>query len=130
MEVRQRIGVFICHCRENSGGMDVSLLPERTIELDDVGFTADYEYMCSDSGQNKIKEAIAEEDLNGVVVVAHSPSMQKETFRNTVEEAGLNRYRCEIANIRKQCAWGHPDYGGKTTDLLAQDKIKEVYMGI
>ncbi len=113
----QRIGVFICHCGENiAGTVDVSLLAERSIEFDSTVFSTDYEYMCSDPGQNKIKEAIAEEDLNGVVVAACSPSMHEETFRNTVEEAGLNRYRCEIANIREQCSWVHPEYGDKATD--------------
>lgn len=117
MGVRERIGVFICHCGENiAGTVDVSLLAERSIEFDDVAFSTDYEYMCSDPGQNKIKEAIAEEDLTGVVVAACSPSMHEETFRNTVEEAGLNRYRCEIANIREQCSWVHPEYGDKTTE--------------
>ncbi|MBS3765342.1 CoB--CoM heterodisulfide reductase iron-sulfur subunit A family protein [Candidatus Bipolaricaulota bacterium] len=117
MDNRPRIGVFICHCGENiAGTLDVSLMAERIIDYGDVTFSTDYEYMCSDPGQNKIKEAIEEEDLNGVVVAACSPSMHEETFRRAVEEAGLNRYRCEIANIREQCSWVHGENGGAPTE--------------
>ncbi|MCF7876641.1 CoB--CoM heterodisulfide reductase iron-sulfur subunit A family protein [Candidatus Bipolaricaulota bacterium] len=117
MASKPRIGVFICHCGENiAGTVDVTGLAERIIDYDDVTFSTDYEYMCSDPGQNKIKEAIEEEDLNGVIVAACSPSMHEETFRSAVEEAGLNRYRCEIANIREQCSWVHDGDGSKPTE--------------
>ncbi|MFP4136557.1 MAG: 4Fe-4S binding protein [Candidatus Acetothermia bacterium] len=117
MEARPRIGVFICHCGDNiAGTLDVSRLAKQIIDYGDVTFSTDYEYMCSDPGQNKIKEAIEEEDLNGVVVAACSPSMHEETFRKATEEAGLNRYRCEIANIREQCSWVHGENGVDPTE--------------
>jgi len=63
--------------------------------------------MCSDPGQELIKEAIAKRDLDGVVVAACSPAMHEITFRRTVAAAGLNPYLCEVANIREQCSWVH-----------------------
>ena len=112
MKENPRIGVFVCHCGNNiAGTVDVEEIAEKIADYPGVGFATDYEYMCSDPGQNKIKEAIEEHSLNGVIVAACSPSMHEETFRNTVEEAGLNRYLCEIANIREQCSWVHGGNG-------------------
>ena len=117
MTSRPRVGVFVCHCGENiAGSVDVERLAEDVLALDSVVFGTNYEYMCSDPGQNTIKDAITDEDLNGVVVAACSPSMHEETFREVVEEAGLNRFRCEIANIREQCSWVHRGNGYKPTE--------------
>jgi len=117
MASRPRIGVFVCHCGENiAGSVDVNRLAQDVIDLDDVVFGTNYEYMCSDPGQNKIKDAIDEEGLNGVVIAACSPSMHEETFRGVAEEAGLNRFRLEIANIREQCSWVHKENGYRPTD--------------
>jgi len=63
--------------------------------------------MCSDPGQDLIKEAIAEHKLGGIVVAACTPTMHEVTFRRTANAAGLNPYLCEIANIREQCSWVH-----------------------
>lgn len=110
------IGVFICHCGENiAGTVDVNQLVDSISSPPEVEFSTDYEYMCSDPGQSKIKEAIEEYNLQGVVVAACSPSMHLETFRSAVEEAGLNRYLCEVANIREQCSWVHREAGARTT---------------
>jgi heterodisulfide reductase subunit A len=72
-----------------------------------VAFATHYKYMCSDPGQNLIQRAIAEHNLNGVIVAACSPAMHERTFRQAVLAAGLNPYRCEMANIREQCSWVH-----------------------
>jgi heterodisulfide reductase subunit A len=69
----------------------------------------DYDYMCSDPGQELIETAIKEKRLTGVVVAACSPSLHETTFRETVQRAGLNPYKCEIANIREQDSWVHED---------------------
>jgi heterodisulfide reductase subunit A len=64
-------------------------------------------YTCADPGQNEIKKAIAEHRLNRVVVVACTPKIHEPTFRNCVEEAGLNPYLMEMANVREHCSWVH-----------------------
>ncbi|MFZ5916871.1 MAG: CoB--CoM heterodisulfide reductase iron-sulfur subunit A family protein [Chloroflexota bacterium] len=104
----RRIGVFVCHCGTNiAGAVDVERVAEEIRKYPEVVFATDYKYMCSDPGQNLIKESIAEHRLDGVVVSACSPAMHEVTFRKTTESAGVNPYQCEIANIREQISWVH-----------------------
>lgn len=112
-----RIGVFVCHCGINiSSTVDVERVA-RTLGRDaEVAFATDYKYVCSDPGQQLIRDAIAEHNLDGVVVAACSPSMHEKTFRRTVESAGLNPYCCEIANIREQCSWVHQKQPEEATE--------------
>jgi len=103
-----RIGVFVCHCGHNiAGTVDVEQVAQQALEHPDVVFSTDYKYMCSDPGQQLIRDSIKEHDLDGVVVAACSPAMHETTFRRTVEGAGMNPYRCESANIREQVSWVH-----------------------
>lgn len=106
----RRIGVFVCHCGTNiAGTVDVKAVAETLGKEPAVAFSTDYPYMCSEAGQNIIKEAIKEHKLEGVVVCSCSPRMHEATFRKTVQAAGLNPYLLEVANIREQCSWIHKD---------------------
>lgn len=103
-----RVGVFVCHCGQNiAGTVDVTEVVTRLRSQPEVAFTADYKYMCSDPGQQLIRQSIAEHGLDAVVVAACSPAMHETTFRKTVAGAGVNPYRCECANIREQVSWVH-----------------------
>jgi len=105
-----RIGVFVCHCGLNiAQTVDVEKLANIISDYPGVVYATNYIYMCSDPGQDMIKEMVKEKKLNGVVVACCSPTMHETTFRNTVASVGLNPYRCEIANIREQCSWVHKD---------------------
>ncbi|MBP8976294.1 MAG: CoB--CoM heterodisulfide reductase iron-sulfur subunit A family protein [Bacteroidetes bacterium] len=104
-----RIGVFVCHCGENiAATVDCEKVAKTCAKIPGVVYSVDYKYMCSDPGQNLIREAIKEKKLTGVVVAACSPRMHEPTFRRACAEAGLNPYLCEMANIREQCSWVHP----------------------
>ena len=106
----RRIGVFVCHCGTNiADTVDVERVAKEIAKYPEVAFAADYKYMYSDPGQNLIKEAISEHNLDGVVVSACSPAMHEVTFRRTTESAGVNPYQCEMANIREQVSWVHQD---------------------
>ena len=106
----QKIGVFVCHCGTNiAGTVDVKAVAEALSHEPGVVFSAEYPYMCSESGQNMIKDAIKEHGLTGVVICSCSPRMHEATFRKTAAAAGLNSYMVEIANIREQCSWIHKD---------------------
>ena len=103
-----RIGVFVCHCGENiSATVDCAKVAERIGELRGVVHSVEYKYMCSDPGQNLIKDAIKEHNLTGIVVSACSPRMHEPTFRKATAEAGLNPFLCEMANLREHCSWVH-----------------------
>lgn len=118
-----RIGVFICHCGENiSATVDCEKVSELAAQLPGVAYSTDYKYMCSDPGQSKIKEAILEHKLTGVVVSACSPRMHEPTFRKACAEAGLNPYLCEMANIREHCSWVHEK--GEATTRKAFDLVR------
>ncbi len=121
-----RIGVFVCHCGLNiAGTVDVERVAEEIRDYPGVVYSVDYKYMCSDPGQDLIKQAIAEHDLDGVIVAACSPTMHEVTFRKATGAAGLNPYLCEIANIREQCSWVHQSQPEKATDK-AIETIKTI----
>jgi len=105
-----RIGVFICYCGANiANTVDIGALMEFTQSQPNVVCVVENRYTCADPGQNEIKKAIEEHRLNRVVVAACSPKMHEPTFRTCVEEAGLNPFLFEMANIREMCSWCHKD---------------------
>ena len=106
----KKTGVFICHCGINiAGTVDVKKVAQGVARQRGVAHAEDYVYMCSEPGQNLIIKAIKEKNLDHVVVACCSPTLHETTFRNTSQRAGLNPFRCEIANIREQCSWVHRD---------------------
>jgi len=104
-----RIGVFVCHCGSNiAARVNCAEVAKAALNFPDVVFATDEVYMCSEPGQESIRQAIVEHHLDGVVVASCSPRMHEVTFRRTVERAGLNRYMVEMANIREHVSWiGH-----------------------
>lgn len=115
----RRIGVFVCHCGTNiAATVDVKTVAETLGKEPAVVFATDYPYMCSEAGQNIIKDAIKEYQLEGVVVCSCSPRMHEATFRKTVSAAGLNPYMLEVANIREQCSWIHKDIEEATAKAI------------
>ena len=104
----KRIGIFVCHCGTNiAGTLDVERIVEEIKRFPDVVYASDYRYMCSDPGQQLIRNHIREDKLDSVIVAACSPAMHETTFRRTAESAGMNLYETEIANIREQASWVH-----------------------
>jgi heterodisulfide reductase subunit A-like polyferredoxin len=117
-----RIGVFVCNCGINIGGVvNVPEVQEYAGTLPGVVFTDSNLFTCSQDTQDKIKEKIQEENLNRVVVASCSPKTHAPMFMETLEACGLNKYLFEMANIRNQDSWVHannPD--------LATKKAKEL----
>ena len=114
-----RVGVFICHCGGNiSDTVDVAKVREAAAQFKGVKIAETYEYVCSDPGQEMIRNGIKEHGLNRVVVASCSPRMHLDTFRRTVESAGLSPYFLEMANIREQCSWVHDDKEAATSKAI------------
>ena len=125
----QRIGVFVCHCGTNiAGTVDVKAVAEALRYEPGVVVSTEYQYMCSQAGQDLIAEAIREHKLTGIVVCSCSPRMHEATFRKTAQAAGLNPYMVEIANIREQCSWVHKDVeiGTEKAVILGRAAIAKV----
>ena len=105
-----RIGFFICHCGVNiSSVVNVTEVRDYVATLPNVVVSTDYKFMCSDPGQDIVRNAIKTHKLNRVVVAACSPLMHEVTFRGACEKAGLNRFLFQMGNIREHCAWVHKD---------------------
>ncbi len=112
----RRIGLFVCWCGSNIGGVvDVPRVVREAGNFPGVVFATDYKYVCSEPGQDIIVKAIGEHKLDRVVVASCSPRLHEPTFRKTIARAGLNPYMFEMANIREQCSWVHPQDPEKAT---------------
>lgn len=106
----RQIGVYICHCGTNiAGTVDVKDVALEAGKIKDVVVARDYKYMCSNPGQDLIKNDIKEKNLDAIVVAACSPKMHESTYRKVLQESGLNPFLFEMANIREQCSWVHRD---------------------
>jgi heterodisulfide reductase subunit A-like polyferredoxin len=103
-----RVGVFICNCGINIGGVaDVPGLVDYAQTIPNVAYVQDNLFSCSEDAQKQMVEKIHEYDLNRVVVAACSPSTHQPIFQDMLRNAGLNKYLFEMANIRNQCTWVH-----------------------
>ncbi len=112
-----RVGVFVCDCGSNIAGyLQMKELVEYAKTLPNVVFVQENLYTCSEGGINEIKEAIPRENLNRVVVASCTPRTHEPLFQSACEEAGLNPYLFEMANIRDQCSWVHMREGEKGTE--------------
>lgn len=126
-----RIGVYVCHCGTNISAMvDVQAVTDFAAQLDGVVLARNYSYMCSEPGQQLIKEDIREEGLDRVVVASCSPLMHELTFRNACAEAGLNPYYFQMTNIREHCAWVSEDRNMATqkAKALVSAAVKRVQL--
>ncbi len=127
----QRIGVFVCWCGSNiAATVDVKAVAEALSKEPGVVYFEDYQYMCSEEGQNKIKNAIRDYKLTGAVVCSCSPRMHENTFRKAAAAAGINSFMVEIANIREQCSWIHKDKESATEKaiILGRAAIAKVHL--
>src|SRR4030067_1853361 len=119
-----RIGVYVCQCGLNiAGSVNCEEVAKSAASLPHVVLSKYNRYTCSDPGQEIIKKDIKEHKLNRVVVASCSPRLHEPTFRRTCEDAGLNKYLFEMANIREHCSWVHL-HDRKAGTEKAKDLVK------
>ncbi len=113
------IGVFICHCGKNIASyVDVEKVTQETKKLPNVDYVEHVMFACSEDTCKKIRDTITilpDKKLNRIVVAACSPRTHGGLFQDTLQEAGLNKYLFEMANIRNHCSWVHSDDKDKAT---------------
>ncbi|MHA1249955.1 MAG: 4Fe-4S binding protein [Candidatus Helarchaeota archaeon] len=120
--VEPRIGVIVCKCGSNIGGIiDVDDVVKYVRKLPDVIIVEPDLYACSDSTRNHIKELIQKYNLNRFIVASCTPRTHEKLFRQTCQEGGLNQYLFELVNIRDQCSWVH-----MSEPELATEKAKKL----
>jgi heterodisulfide reductase subunit A len=126
-----KIGVYVCHCGLNiAGTVDAEGVAKYAGTLPHVVVSRDYKYMCSDPGQDLIKKDIKELGINRVVVASCSPRLHEPTFRKACQDAGLNPYLYEHANIREHCSWPHAADKKRATEKaedLVRAAVRRVY---
>lgn len=106
MKKGKRVGVYICHCGRNIAGyVDIEGLVKKVQGLKGVATVRHEKYMCSEQGQQLIKEDIRQGRVDRVVVASCTPTMHERTFRRCVSEAGLNPFLYQQVNIRENCSW-------------------------
>ncbi len=126
-----RVGVFVCHCGSNIGGViNCKGLAEFAKALPNVAYAEDYLYACAETGLISLKNAIQEHGLNRVVIASCTPRTHEPLFRESISEAGLNPFLFNFVNIREQCTWVHMDQPveafEKAKDLISMGVAKAV----
>ncbi len=112
-----RIGVYVCHCGLNiAQSVDCPQVAEHAKNQEDVVLSKDITYACSEPGQQEMKQDIADNQLDRVVIASCSPRLHEPTFKQMAQDAGLNPYMMEMANLREQCSWVHMNDFENATD--------------
>ncbi len=121
---RPRIGVFVCHCGINIGGVvNVPAVRDYSASLPYVEFVGDNLYTCSQDTQDAMMQVIEENNLNRIVVAACTPKTHEPLFQETLINSGLNKYLFEMTNIRNQDSWVHKDNPKAATEK-AKDLVR------
>ena len=119
-----RIGVFVCHCGANIGRIvGVPSTVEYSLTLPNVVYATEQLFSCATNSAKEITDTVKEQGLNRVIVAACSPRTLEPLFRDTLREAGINQYYCEMANIREHCSWVHAKEKDEATEK-AKDIIR------
>ncbi|NHI92282.1 MAG: CoB--CoM heterodisulfide reductase iron-sulfur subunit A family protein [Candidatus Lokiarchaeota archaeon] len=116
-----KVGVFICHCGSNIGGViDINELATQLRKEENISTINAYTFMCSEQGQQLIRNQIKQNGINRIVIAACSPKLHEATFQKVLKDEGLNPFYLDIANIREQCSWVHSDEPEKASEKAAK----------
>ncbi len=117
-----RIGVFVCECNgQISDVVNTREVEAGAVRLSGVAHTQTLAQSCSDEAADAISQAVADHNLNRVVLAACSCCAMDQVCygctyqRVRCKENLLGRHydrgnpMFEFVNIREQCAWAHAD---------------------
>jgi heterodisulfide reductase subunit A len=122
-----RIGVFVCDCGFEIGGvLNVENLLDTVRTRPDVVVAEAVGYGCSSESMAKIEAFITKNNLNRVVIGGCSPRTHETKFQDLLRRVGLNRYLVEMVNLRDQNTWAHM----AEPDKAQQKAIKLLQVGI
>ncbi len=132
-EKEPKIGVFVCHCGANIGRIvDIPSTVEYSLTLPNVVYACEQLFSCATNSAKEITEAIKVKGLNRVVIAACSPRTLEPLFRDTLREAGINQYFCEMANIREHNSWVHSkekeDATQKAKDIIKMSAARAAHL--
>jgi len=132
-EEELKIGVFVCRCGANIGAVvDVPSVVDYVSTLPHVAYAQEQLFSCATSYVQEITDIIKEKRLNRLVIAACTPLNLEPTFRDTLREAGINQYFCEMANIREHDSWVHSkepeEATRKAKDLVRMSVARACYL--
>ncbi len=127
-----RIGVFVCDCKgQVSDHVDTARLVDDVSTLEGVAFVDRVDVLCSkaDLGAaiRKVKDAGCDRMLFAGCSPRSSLNFPEERIATVMQGVGLSPELFEVANIREQCAWQHPEREaatGKAVDLVRMAHAK------
>ncbi|GAG08614.1 unnamed protein product, partial [marine sediment metagenome] len=121
--MKRKIGVYVCECGPNiAEKVDIDKVLSAVSSLDDVAVAERYKLLCSADGKKFLEEQIKKQGLTHLVVAACSPKQHEQTFMEVCENAGINPYLFQLANIREQCAWVTEDKDKATEKTIKLTK--------
>ncbi|MEA3459026.1 MAG: CoB--CoM heterodisulfide reductase iron-sulfur subunit A family protein [Candidatus Thermoplasmatota archaeon] len=127
--MERKIGVYICECGPNiAEKVDIDKVIDAVSSIDGVAVAEKYKLLCSADGKKFLEEQIKKQGLTHLVISACSPKDHEKTFMEVCENAGINPYLFQLANIREQCAWVTEDKAEATKKAIRLTKaaIKRV----
>ncbi len=116
-----RVGVFLCHCRGEIGSViDLEAVSAYAQTLRDVALVQTLDNACLASGLEQIEQAIAEHEINRVVIAGCAARLYQTEFDDLMHRAGLNPGFLKRVNLRGEVAWVHSNgHGtGKAKELV------------
>jgi heterodisulfide reductase subunit A len=117
----KKLGVYLCTCHDElSKQIDFEAVKKFAEKQSNVYTVKIHGSICSSSGQQFLGDECKNTEPEAIVIGACTPKIYEPIIRQALDEAGMNKYLLEIANIREQCAWVHEE------PEIATRKAKEI----
>ncbi|MCX5807500.1 MAG: CoB--CoM heterodisulfide reductase iron-sulfur subunit A family protein [Proteobacteria bacterium] len=101
-----KTGIFICHCGHNiKHTIDVKKLSQYFKKYPGVTVAEDYPFVCSEPGQDMIRDSIEKQGLDRVLIASCTPSLHGELFKDLLKKSDLNPFLLRRVSIREHCSW-------------------------
>ncbi|HLB46083.1 MAG TPA: FAD-dependent oxidoreductase [Anaerolineales bacterium] len=124
-----RLGVVICECGDKiAGQLDTESLRRQVAALPGVVYAVREVYPCSKDGRARLRQAIADQKLDRVLIAGCTPRLIERLFRQVGQEAGLASRGggLEVTDIREHCAYVHAN----DREAAAQKAVDLIEMGV
>jgi heterodisulfide reductase subunit A2 len=114
-----KIGLFVCHCGHNiKHTVDVKKVKDYFASFPNVTISADYPFVCSEPGQDMIREGIEKHGLDRVIIASCTPSLHGDLFKDVLKKANLNPFLLRRVGIREHCSWVGDDVEKNTEKAI------------
>jgi len=114
-----KIGVFLCSGCSIGEAVDLDAV---TVAATEHGAAATHTHpcLCGDEGLHAIRDAVASDGLDAILVAACSERIKTAEFASLASDGGPVLHRI---SLREHCAWSH-ESGHEDTRMLAEDLVR------